>query len=172
MRRSRSPRKAVCDYLTLEYLAELTMSILALQKQRDPTAGYAADFLDVLERLAPLLKSQPNLKIVTNAGGMNPAGCAARARAILDQGRPDRPAHRRRDRRRPACRDSTRCMAGGWPFANLDTGEPLSAVRPRVVSANAYLGARPLAEALGVGASIVITGPRRRRLADAGAGRA
>ena len=67
------------DYLTLEYLAELTMSILALQKQRDPTAGFAADFLDVLERLTPVLKDQPRLKIVTNAGGMNPAGCAASA---------------------------------------------------------------------------------------------
>ena len=68
------------DYLTLEYLAELTMSILALQKQRDPQAGFAGDFLDVLARLGPLLKAQPNLKIITNAGGMNPLGCATRAR--------------------------------------------------------------------------------------------
>src|SRR3990170_4595321 len=73
------------DYLTLEYLAELTMSILALQKQRDPQAGFAADFLDVLTRLAPLLVDQPNLRVVTNAGGMNPQQCAARARVILDQ---------------------------------------------------------------------------------------
>src|SRR5437660_12328626 len=73
------------DVLTLEYLAELTMSILALQKQRDPSAGFAGDFLDVLERLCPILKAQPNLKIITNAGGMNPAGCAAKARAILDK---------------------------------------------------------------------------------------
>src|SRR3954452_21203029 len=73
------------DYLTLEYLAELTMSILALQKQRNPDAGFATDFLDVLERLGPLLKDQPKLKIVTNAGGMNPLGCATRARAILDR---------------------------------------------------------------------------------------
>src|SRR5437660_10129909 len=72
------------DVLTLEYLAELTMSILALQKQRDPSAGYAGDFLDVLGRLTPHLKAQPRLRIVTNAGGMNPAGCAAQARAILD----------------------------------------------------------------------------------------
>src|SRR5216110_2667032 len=73
------------DYLTLEYLAELTMSILALQKQRDPQAGFAGDFLDVLEGLTPLLKAQPRLKIVTNAGGMNPRACAARARDILDR---------------------------------------------------------------------------------------
>src|SRR5450755_4371378 len=71
------------DYLTLEYLAELTMSILALQKQRDPDAGYAGDFLDVLARLAPILQQQPGLKIITNAGGMNPAACARRAKEIL-----------------------------------------------------------------------------------------
>src|SRR5438093_5264829 len=71
------------DYLTLEYLAELTMSILALQKQKDPQAGYATDFLDVLERLTPILQAQPDLKIVTNAGGMNPRACARRAREIL-----------------------------------------------------------------------------------------
>ena len=73
------------DYLTLEYLAELTMSILALQKQRDPLAGFATDFLDVLERLCPILKGQPRLKIITNAGGMNPVGCAAKARTILQK---------------------------------------------------------------------------------------
>src|SRR6266852_1883404 len=72
-------------YLTLEYLAELTMSILALLKQRDATAGYATDFLDVLARLGPFLKAQPGLKIITNAGGMNPLGCARRARDILDK---------------------------------------------------------------------------------------
>src|SRR5262245_12994222 len=73
------------DYLTLEYLAELTMSILARQRQRDPQAGFATDFLDVLERLLPILKSQPGLRIVTNAGGMNPAACAAKARSLLDK---------------------------------------------------------------------------------------
>src|SRR5882724_12033309 len=72
-------QKGQLDYLTLEYLAELTMSILALQKQRDPQAGYATDFLDVLERLGPILAQQPGLKIITNAGGMNPTACAARA---------------------------------------------------------------------------------------------
>src|SRR6266542_68816 len=71
------------DYLTLEYLAELTMSILALLKQRDPTAGYAHDFLDVLRNLVPSLRSQPGLKIVTNAGGMNPQSCAERAKSIF-----------------------------------------------------------------------------------------
>src|ERR1700758_1845561 len=78
-------KSANLHYLTLEYLAELTMSILALQKQRDPHAGFATDFLDVLERLTPILKAQPGLKVVTNAGGMTPSACAAKARAILDR---------------------------------------------------------------------------------------
>src|SRR5579871_2781537 len=71
------------DYLTLEYLAELTMSILAVQKAKDPGAGYATDFIDVLGRLAPVLKAQPGLKIVTNAGGMNPHACALQAKHVL-----------------------------------------------------------------------------------------
>src|ERR1700722_10932254 len=74
------------DYLTLEYLAELTMSILAIQKLREPTTGYAGDFLEVLTRLAPHLAQQPNLKIITNAGGMNAFGCAAKACTILERG--------------------------------------------------------------------------------------
>src|SRR5215469_2792398 len=77
--------KGRLDYLTLEYLAELTMSILALLKQRDPKLGYATDFLDVLCRLGPHIKAQPNLKIITNAGGMNSLSCAAQAKAILER---------------------------------------------------------------------------------------
>src|SRR5436853_2253607 len=77
--------QGMLDYLTLEYLAELTMSILALQKQRDPQAGFATDFLDVLQRLCPMLAAQPKLKIITNAGGMNPTTCAYRAREILQR---------------------------------------------------------------------------------------
>src|SRR6476661_4811169 len=79
----RLARDGRLDYLTLEYLAELTMSILALLKQRDPNAGFAHDFLDVLKRLTPTLKEQPGLKIITNAGGMNPQACAQQARAVL-----------------------------------------------------------------------------------------
>jgi hypothetical protein len=150
------------DYLTLEYLAELTMSILAHQKQRDPQAGFASDFLDVLERLAPLLKAQPGLKVVTNAGGMNPAACAARARTLLDR------AGLRERKIGVVSGDDLmpridRLLAEGHALSNLDTGEPLSSVRDRLVSANAYLGAGPIVEALRRGASVVITG----RVADA-----
>jgi hypothetical protein len=150
------------DYLTLEYLAELTMSILALQKQRNPEAGYASDFLDVLERLIPQLKQQPNLKIITNAGGMNPGACAHRARAILDKAGlgERRIGIIRGDDLLPRLDN---LMSQGHAFTHLDTGDPLSNVRSRVVSANAYLGSRPIVQALRQGAAIVITG----RVADA-----
>ena len=150
------------DYLTLEYLAELTMSILARQVQRDPEAGFATDFLDVLKRLAPILRTQPNLKVITNAGGMNPPACAARARSILDQAGLDKRiiATVTGDDLRPRL---DQLLQEGHGFSNLDTGAALVSVGRRVVSANAYLGAQPICEALGQGASIVITG----RVADA-----
>jgi Acyclic terpene utilisation family protein AtuA len=148
------------DYLTLEYLAELTMSILALQKQRDPQAGYASDFLDVLQRLTPILPQQPKLRIITNAGGMNPAACARRAQEILQKaGLKRRIAVVTGDDLLPRLD----ALLPAHPFTNLDTGESLATIRPRVVSANAYLGAGPITEALGLGADIVITG----RVADA-----
>jgi Acyclic terpene utilisation family protein AtuA len=155
-------REGRLDYLTLDYLAELTMSILALQKQRDPEAGFATDFLDVLLRLTPVLQAQPKLKIVTNGGGMNPVGCAAKARAILDQAglRHFRIATITGDDLLPRL---DALLADGNLLANLDTCQPLAAVRGRVVSANAYLGAQPIVAALDQGASICISG----RVADA-----
>jgi hypothetical protein len=150
------------DYLTLEYLAELTMSILALQKQREPQAGFATDFLDVLDRLVPILRTQPNLKIITNAGGMNPPACAARARTILDRAglKNHIVATVSGDDLLPRL---DTLLAAGQTLSNLDTGEPLSTIGARVVSANAYLGARPIVAALEQGAALVITG----RVADA-----
>lgn len=150
------------DYLTLEYLAELTMSILALQKQRDVATGYASDFLDVLTRLAPLLARQPDLKIITNAGGMNAFGCAAKACTLLER------AGLKGVRVAAVVGDDLVANLGdlrsrGESFTNLDTHEDFSTVRERLVSANAYLGARPICEALQDGARIVITG----RVADA-----
>src|SRR5580693_1614478 len=82
-----APRRLVeaaeVDYLTLEYLAELTLSILARLREKDPEFGYAADFITVLASLCPALAAQPKLRIVTNAGGMNPAGCARAAARVL-----------------------------------------------------------------------------------------
>ena len=162
---------ATVDYLTLEYLAELTMSILAYQRGKEPETGYARDFLDVLKSLVPALRSQRQLKIVTNAGGANPVACAKAAGKILSEaGMPDvrigvvtgddvLPKIVMQDilldpsvNPRPVCR-----------FENLDTGQPLSELQARIASANAYFGARPIVDALADDAQIVITG----RVADA-----
>src|SRR3954465_9836197 len=75
--------RAEVDYITIEHLAELTMSILARQREKDPNAGYAEDFLEILKSLAPAVKQQPNLKIIANSGGMNPPACARAAAKLL-----------------------------------------------------------------------------------------
>lgn len=158
---ARLVRNGRLDYLTLEYLAELTMSILAIQKQKNPALGYATDFLDVLRSLVPLLQQQPQLKIVTNAGGMNPHGCAHAARDILRQHHLDdwRIAVVSGDDLMPRLDE---LLAQGHLLHHLDTGESLAPLRERVVSANVYLGAKPIVEALKQGVRLVITG----RVAD------
>ncbi len=150
------------DYLTLEYLAELTMSILALQKQKNPEAGFAADFIDVLTRLTPVMKEQPLLKIITNAGGMNPSACARKAREVLDAAglNQKKIATVAGDDLMPRLDE---LLASGHDLQHLDEGTPLAAIRKQVVSANAYLGSQPIVEALRLGADVVITG----RIADA-----
>lgn len=153
---------AAVDYLTLEYLAELTMSILAAQREKDPAAGFAGDFLLVLNDLLPALKSQPQLRIVTNAGGMNPAACATVVGKLLSEAGLGEV--------RVACVSGddllprlAELQAAGCPFLNFDSGRPLSELAAPIVSANAYLGAAGILEALQGGARIVITG----RVADA-----
>lgn len=155
-------RHGQLDYLTIEYLAELTMSILALMRARDPSTGYAHDFVDCLKRLVPIFAEQPNLKVVTNAGGMNPRACAERCQRILQQaGLTHKPvAIVTGDDLLPHL---DALVAAGHPLTNIDTGEAFDTIRSRVVSANAYLGAKPIATALQQGAHIVITG----RVADA-----
>ncbi len=153
---------AQLDYLTLEYLAELTMSILAHQKSRNPAAGWVTDFEIVLRDLLPALRAQPGLKIVTNAGGMNAAGCAAAiSRVLAEAGLADAPIGIvTGDDLLPRLDELTRA---GETLAHFETGEAIDAVRSRIVSANAYLGAAGIVEALAAGARIVITG----RVADA-----
>ncbi|MCS7166771.1 MAG: acyclic terpene utilization AtuA family protein [Gemmatales bacterium] len=153
--------RGALDFLTLEYLAELTMSILAQQRQRDAQLGYATDFIEVLDRLCPLWRRQENLRIITNAGGLNPHSCAERALEVLRRhGLRKRVGIVLGDDILPRLDDLLRA---GYSLAHMDTGEPLSAVRARVVCANVYLGARPIVQALEQGADLVITG----RVADA-----
>jgi hypothetical protein len=150
------------EYLTLEYLAELTMSILAHQQSRDPAAGYVSDFPTVVDSLVPALKSQPRLRIVTNAGGMNPESCARRvSQSLAATGLGETAVAAVAGDDLLAGLDGH--LARGETFANFETGKPLGDLRSRVVSANAYLGAGGIVEALEAGARIIITG----RVADA-----
>jgi hypothetical protein len=144
------------DYLTLDYLAEVTMSILQKLRKADPALGYARDFPPLIQKIAPRILDQ-GIRVVANAGGVNPIACAREIRRlypslkvavvlgddIMDQ--------------LDALLDS------GLALANIDTHEPMSLIRERVLSANAYIGAFPIAEALRTGANVVITG----RCADA-----
>jgi hypothetical protein len=144
------------DYLTLDYLAEVTMSVLQKQRQADPELGYARDFPPLMARLAKDLKRR-NVRVIANAGGVNPNACASMVRRLA----PDlKVAVVQGDNVLGRIDD---LLARGHALANLDTAEPLAPIRHRVMSANVYIGAFPLAEALAAGADVVITG----RCADA-----
>ena len=150
------------DYLTLEYLAELTLSILAQQRSRNARAGFVSDFPVVLESVLPALAAQPKLKIVTNAGGMAPYECARQAGAVLAGAGLGtiRVAAVSGDDLLPRIDE---LLAAGEPLANLDTAAALGETRSKLASANVYLGAGGIVEALRQEARIVITG----RVADA-----
>jgi acyclic terpene utilization AtuA family protein len=145
------------DYLVLDYLAEVTMSIMQKQRSRDPEAGFARDFVSLMERIFPKCV-EGAVRVVTNAGGVNPEGCAA---ALIEAGRRAGVAGRARvglvtgddlmDR-------LDELLDDGHELANMETGEPLAAIRGEVQSANAYIGAEPIVKALGMGADVVVTG--------------
>jgi len=154
-------RRGPIDYLTLDYLAEVTMSILQKQRSRDPKAGYARDFVDMIARVLPDLK-QRRIRVIANAGGVNPTACKD---AVLDAAK------------RQGISVSVATVAGddimdrldaflarGIELKNMDTGETLAAIRANVQSANVYFGAWPVVDALTKGAEIVITG----RVTDTG----
>src|SRR2546423_4674526 len=145
------------DYLMLDYLAEVTMSIMQKQRARDPSAGYARDFVPLMREILTACVER-RIRVTANAGGVNPRGCAEAVQGVARElglagqlkigtvtgddimGRLDE------------------LLARGVELRNMDTGEPLSSVRERVQSANAYLGAWPIVGALRRGAQIVITG--------------
>jgi hypothetical protein len=144
------------DYLTLDYLAEVTMSILQKQRQADPNLGYARDFPPLIGSLAGKLK-QRRIKVLANAGGVNPVACA---HAVLKAAPGLRVAVVRGD---DVLDRIPEFLAKGHELRNIDTGAPVATIRERILSANAYIGAFPLAEALATGADVVIAG----RCADA-----
>jgi hypothetical protein len=149
------------DYLTLDYLAEVTMSILQKQRSRDPKAGYARDFVDMIARVLPDLDAR-RTRVIANAGGVNPAACRDAVLEIAKRlGLGVKVATVAGD---DIMDKLDEFIARGVELKNMETGEPLSTIRGRVQSANVYFGAFPVAEALGRGAQIVITG----RVTDTG----
>src|SRR5262249_27372762 len=145
------------DYLMLDYLAEVTMSIMQKQKARDPNAGYAKDFVPLMRRILPTCVER-EIKVTANAGGVNVRGCAD---AVIQVARELGLAGKGRIRIVTGDDIMSRIdelLERGIELRNMDTDEPLSTVRDRIQSANAYLGAAPIVDALNQGAQIVITG--------------
>ena len=139
------------DYLALDYLAEITMSILQKQKQADPNLGYARDFPPLVARIARQIRER-GVKVIANAGGVNPAACAREVMRVAPGLKvavvTGDDVYSRLDE----------FLGKGYEMRDMDTGEPLSQIRPQILSANAYIGAFPLAEALATGADVVVAG--------------
>ncbi|HTH51068.1 MAG TPA: acyclic terpene utilization AtuA family protein, partial [Pyrinomonadaceae bacterium] len=156
-------RKGPIDYLMLDYLAEVTMSILQKQRSRNPEAGYARDFVELMREILPDCVEK-GIKVLSNAGGENVTGCAAAianvARELGLEGKVKIGVVTGDD----VLDKLDGWLADGVEIKSMDDGTPLSAIRDKVQSANVYLGAAPLVEALGRGANILVGG----RLTDTG----
>ncbi|MGI9074840.1 MAG: acyclic terpene utilization AtuA family protein [Bryobacteraceae bacterium] len=144
------------DYLTLDYLAEVTMSILQKQRKTDPDLGYARDFPPLIASIRERMCNR-NIRVIANAGGVNPIACAREMRrlapdlkvaVVLGDDILDR---------------IDELIATGHELRSMDTNEPIATIRREIQSANVYIGAFPLAQALATGANVIITG----RCADA-----
>jgi len=150
-------RRGPIDYLMLDYLAEVTMSIMQKQRARDPSEGYARDFIPMMGDILPdCVENQ--IRVIANAGGVNVEGCRD---ALLEVARTTGLAGKVRvgvvigddilDR-------LPELIESGHALENMETGEPLTEILDRVQSANAYIGAAPIVEALERDALVVITG--------------
>ena len=145
------------DYLMLDYLAEVTMSIMQKQRSRDPSAGYAKDFVPLMKQILPACVER-NIRVTANAGGVNVAGCA---KAVSEVARELGLAGKLRIGMVTGddiMAKLDELLSRGIELRNMDTGAALSTVRERIQSANVYLGAAPMVEALKRGAQVVITG--------------
>ncbi len=143
-------------YLTLDYLAEVTMSIMQKQKLRNPATGYATDFVRMLKRILPICKEK-GIKVIANAGGVNPQACSDAIKEVIKElgltgikigiVEGDDILDQLND-----------LNEGGEKLANMDNNQPLSSVLNKILSANVYIGAKPIVDALEQGADIVVTG--------------
>ncbi|MCU0238077.1 MAG: DUF1446 domain-containing protein [Pyrinomonadaceae bacterium] len=154
-------RRGQIDYLMLDYLAEVTMSILQKQRARNPEMGYARDFVDLMREILPDIVEK-NIKVLANAGGVNVRGCAEAVKKVAEElGLKVKIGIIEGDDIMP---NLDEWIADGVKFINMETGENLSEIRDKVQSANVYIGASPLVEALKQDAQIIIGG----RLTDTG----
>ncbi len=145
------------DYLMLDYLAEVTMSIMQKQRSRDPSAGYAKDFVPLMKQILPACVER-DIRVTANAGGVNVEGCAGAVKEVaLELGLSGKLKIGivTGDDIMPRLDE---LLARGVEMRNMDTGATLDTVRDRIQSANVYLGAAPMVEALNRDARIVITG--------------
>ncbi|HMQ03431.1 MAG TPA: DUF1446 domain-containing protein [Pyrinomonadaceae bacterium] len=156
-------RNGPIDYLMLDYLAEVTMSIVQKQRQRDPNAGYARDFVTLMREILPDCVEK-DIKVLSNAGGVNVEGCANAIRDVAVelglQGKVKIGVITGDD----ILDRLDQFIADGVTINSMDDGTPLSAIRDKVQSANVYLGAEALVDALGKGANVIVGG----RLTDTG----
>ncbi len=148
--------KGDIDYLVMDYLAEVTMSILQKQKNKNPEFGYARDIPKLMERILPICK-QKGIKVITNGGGVNPIGCAEAIIKVANE------LNITGLKIAVVVGDDIRerideLIVQGETLNNMETGESISEVKDKLLSANVYLGAGPIVEALKKGADIVITG--------------
>lgn len=148
--------KGPIDYLVMDYLAEVTMSILQKQKKKNPELGYARDIPELMKRILPIC-IEKNIKIITNGGGVNPLACALEVKKVaqsigisnlkigivLGDDILDR---------------VDEFLQSGIDLNNMETGESISVIKDKLLSANVYFGSEPIVEALKLGAQIVITG--------------
>ncbi len=148
--------KGDIDYLVMDYLAEVTMSILQKQKNKNPKLGYAKDIPELMKRILPICKEK-NIKIITNGGGVNPIACAE---AVVDVAKNLGLKNLKiavvlgddiKDR-------IDEIIFKGCELNNMETNESIIPVKEKLLSANVYFGAFPIVDGLRQGADIVITG--------------
>ena len=154
--------KGEIDYLVMDYLAEVTMSILQKQKNKNPSLGYARDIPDLMKRILPFIKEK-KIKVITNGGGVNPVACAEAVMQVAKE------LHIKDLKIGVVLGDDIRdrvdeIIFSGCELNNMDTGESIKYVKDKLLSANVYFGAFPVVDALKLGAYIIITG----RITDTG----
>ena len=149
------------DYLTLDYLAEVTLSIMQRQKLKNPNAGYARDFIDLVGRILPEIQND-GLKVITNAGGVNPNSC--RDELLKLSKSTDSPIKIGVIQGDDIFSTLADLRKQGVAFDNMDTGYSFDSIIDKVYSANVYINSSTIAEALDKGAQIVLAG----RVSDPG----